>query len=205
MAQSVILEDFSAPIAPPVPKPTAAPEADDATMEQKIAASYEKGFKAGWDDCKATMQNDQSLIAEAFGRRLGELTLIRDDIRTKLLTEIHPLFEDILQKILPRVVQHAFLPRIVEEIQHASSEIGAGPFVIAVCEEDAPALQNMLETVSDLPAVEVVTDPALGLSQAFISLGQSKRKLDLSGIMDAVETAFAEFSDQDKKLGSSYG
>ena len=196
MSGRFVLESFDAPQTVELASMPAAPAAahsDD--IDAKISAAYEKGFRAGWDDCASAGTRDQTKIAEAFGRRLGEVSLSVEDMRKALLSEIEPLFEDILQKILPLTVQKSFLPRLLEEIRAAAEDIGSPDVEVAVCAEDLGALETLILSQPDLPHCMVKSDPALGLSQAVLRLGDAERQFDLGGLLDTIEEAFAEFAD----------
>ena len=84
MSSRFILESFDTPAGAQLA--TAAPALSTSAVGQedidaKLSAAYEKGFRAGWDDCATAGNQDQTKIAEAFGRRLGEVSLSVDDMR----------------------------------------------------------------------------------------------------------------------------
>ena len=85
MSSRLILESFDAPAVAAQP-PTASPggvqtAVSAAETDARVSAAYEKGFRAGWDDCVMASSQDQSRIAEAFGRRMGEVSLSADETR----------------------------------------------------------------------------------------------------------------------------
>lgn len=192
MSTASFLEDFSQPRTSLPDRPAADPPVASVDLEAKTQASYEAGFKAGWDDCTAAQESDNRRLAEALGRRLGELDLTRSQMRMALLKDIEPLFEEILQKILPLAVQKSYLPRLVEEISQAATELGPGDFVITVCEDDAQGVQDLLDMAEDLPTCTLRTDPAFGLSQAAITQGPTTREINLTSLLDTIEEAFAD-------------
>lgn len=206
MSARVVLEDFfekagvgSASMS------TGAPQVRTRTSEiaAEISATYEKGFKAGWDHCLSVAEVERAKVAEAFGKRLSELNISLEEVRRQFIKELDPLFADILQKVLPMAVQKAFLPRLIEEIAKTAAQVDSGPITVSICEEDAPVLEALRRSHPTLPAFKVQIDTTLTLSQATIAIGQTERCFDLSGVLDTLEQAFEEFSEATLKVSNA--
>lgn len=200
-----ILEDFATPVTSQVqatPQGVATPAADQGEIEARVTASWEKGFKAGWDDCNAAVEADKSRISEAFGRRLSEIDLKTTEVRRAMLAEIEPLFADIFQKILPVLLQQTFQPKLIDEIRTLAEQAGSQTITINVCAEEAPALGALIGAAGDLPPCEVRSDTTLGLSQATICLADSERQFDLAGLLETIERAFQDSTEALKETAN---
>lgn len=201
MTSRFILESFDIGTGPVDPQTQQALASSDThqNLENDASAAYEKGFRAGWDDCVNAGTLDQSRIAEAFGRRLGEAALSATDARRAILNEIMPLFSEILEKILPVLVQKSFLPRMLDEILTVCAADGPEVLHVCVCPEDAVALEQLIMASHGIPPCKIIADPTLGLSQATLKVGDAERRFDLSGLLDTIEVAFDEFSEAQKE------
>lgn len=182
------LEEFGSDTQPSIG--TSKNAAGSAPTEQDIAEAYEKGYRAGWDDCLEGAQADQKHVAEAFGRRLGEAHVTVQDVRSKLLGGLKPLLADIVQKLLPSVAQIGFRDQLLDQIMDMAQQTLDAPIEVRVAEEELQAVKSLIERTPDVPEVRLVGDPALGVTQAQLKVGKTGRSIDIMDVIDNIESAF---------------
>lgn len=175
-----------------------------ATSEQDISDAYEKGYRAGWDDCLEGSKADQKHIAEAFGRRLGEAQVTLQEARSKLLGGLKPLLADIMQKLLPTSAQTGFRAQLIEQIMDLAKQSTDAPIEVRVAEEDLAAVQSLVSDHAGMPEVTLIADPALGMTQALLKVGKTGRSIDIMEVIDGIESAFDTIlheQEEDLKIG----
>lgn len=182
------LEDFGA--APPrshLPAPT---EQADTTAVQDMTEVYEKGYRAGWDDCLEGAKSEHKHIAEALGKRLGEAELSMEQTREAVLGGLKPLLADVVQKLLPALAQAGFRQQLIDEIIDLAHTATSASLEVRVSHDDLATVTALLEAHPDIPPVNLTADPALGLTQAHLKLGSTGRSLDILNVVDSIEAAF---------------
>jgi flagellar assembly protein FliH len=179
------LEDFgtAAPQTQLTAQPVEAPAPDTTEV-------YEKGYRAGWDDCLSGAKSEQKHIAEALGKRLGEAELSIEQTRDAVLGGLKPLMADVIQKLLPALAQAGFRQQLVDEIIDLAHTAASATVEVRVSYDDLAAVTALLEAHPEVPHVNITADPALGLTQAHIKLGSTGRSLDILNVVDSIETAF---------------
>ncbi|MEM8824132.1 MAG: hypothetical protein AAGF30_11020 [Pseudomonadota bacterium] len=183
------LEDFGAPSGQrTVPRGMAA--------ESALPDAYDDAYNAGWDDALAQIEEERGRIGEKLADRLAEIGLTREEALSQALRALEPLLHDIFDKVLPNAAERGFLPMLLQEAEAVLQDAKTG-LVLMVAPEEVPALESLLASRADLQAaVSVRAEPALSLSQALLSWDGGQRRLDLQGIMTALDSAFEAFLDR---------
>ncbi|CTQ33249.1 hypothetical protein [Jannaschia rubra] len=177
------LEDFGSADVRPA-GPGAAPQSID---------RFDDGYNAGWDDAMAQMEATQMRVGDRLAERLETLELGRRAAMAESLGALEPALRDIFDRLLPRTAGRAFLPLLMEEIG-AVLAAGGNALNILVTPEEVPALTRLLERAEIGPdRATVRAEPALSMSQALIRWPGQERRLDLEGVLGALDDALETF------------
>lgn len=157
------------------------------------ADRFDAGYNAGWDDAMAQIETEQTRVSERLAERLDALELGQRAANAAALSALEPTLRDIFDKLLPRTAERAFLPLLLEEVRTVLAD-DAGRLVLHVAPEEENALLRLLER-ADLSAerVTVRAEPALSISQALIRWEGQERRVDLEGVLAALDDALETF------------
>ena len=179
------LEDFGnvRPFTKPAPPAAEAPQAD----------RYEEGYNAGYDDAMAQVESEQGRLAETFAERLMGLDLDRRAAMGTALTALEPAMREIFDRLLPHAAERSFLPILMQEIRSAF-EGDAVAMTVLVAPEDHARLVRLLERADfGSERVTVRSEPALSINQALLRWEGQERRVDLEGVLTALDDALETF------------
>ncbi len=179
------LEDFGnvRPFARPAPPAAEAPRTD----------RYEEGYNAGYDDAMAQVEAEQGRLAETFAERLMGLDLDRRAAMGTALTALEPAMREIFDRLLPHAAERSFLPILMQEIRSAF-EGDAVAMTVLVAPEDHARLVRLLERADfGSERVTVRSEPALSINQALLRWEGQERRVDLEGVLTALDDALETF------------
>lgn len=193
MSRAPLLETFDLAGAGRQPTP------HDAAAEELRLASFELGYRAGWDDCVRAGETAAAATREAIATQLQSLSFTYHEAHDHILRAIEPLLHEMTARVLPLSARRSLVPTVVDLLKTAATDLARQPVVIAVNPDVRAALQAALPTELDLP-LSVVEDSALGEAQARLRLGDTERRVDLGGTVAAIGAAIeAYFSDAASK------
>ena len=78
-----------------------------AGAEDARLASFEDGYKAGWDDAIAAQDKETARIRADFARSLEDLGFTYTEAHRHVLNAIEPLLRDMVCKVMPRMAHRA--------------------------------------------------------------------------------------------------
>lgn len=180
-----VLEDFGPSIEPhPSARTARAPAAPD---------RYDEGYNAGWDDAMARVEAEQGRIGERLAERLDRMELDQRTANAGALTALEPTLREIFDTLLPRAAERAFLPLLLEEVGTVLAG-DAGQLVLHVAPEEEQAVRRLLDRAGHADGrVRVRAEPALSISQALIRWEGQERRVDLEGVLGALDDALETF------------
>ncbi len=79
-------------------------------IEESKLASYEQGYKAGWDDAAAALAEDQTRIRADLARNLQQLSFTYQEARSHILKAVEPLLEEMVGRLLPDMARETLAP-----------------------------------------------------------------------------------------------
>jgi flagellar assembly protein FliH len=167
---------------------------EDSLEDQKLA-SFENGYKAGWDDAVKAQADESSRISSDFAQNLGELSFTYHEAYSHMIKELKPLLSQVVSSILPEIARKSLGAQISEQLVDMAAGLAGQDIEVVVSPHNAEALRSMLENDLSFP-VKIVEEESLGEGQAYLRFGQSERQIDnqevLSGIATAVDAFFHE-------------
>lgn len=187
---SVLLEDFSTLVDHRESSVTlATPEELDAAK----AEAYEAGFAAGWDDALRTESDSQAKVGAEFARHLQEMSFTFHEARAHVIESLQPLLHEVLQTVLPNLVQETLGQRILDVLDPLIQDAADQPITIAVAQGCREFVEPYLDSAAGA-ILEVVEEPTLTSGQAYLRLGKVERKVDLTEALGQIKSALNALS-----------
>jgi len=193
--RALMLESFDARPPPPAAAPPPAPAGDAAA----VGAAFERGYKAGWDDCERQAKDSRASVGAEFARNIQDLGFTYHEARAHVLSGIEPLLATIVGKVLPSLATATLGQSVVEELKELAETAAESPVTILVAPETHDLVAEFLAETTALP-YRLVADETLTGWQVFFRLGAHERQLNLGGVIDRVAARIAAFSLQNEKV-----
>jgi len=176
---------------------------DRMALEDEKLASYDKGYRAGWDDANAAQTEDQIRIRAELARNLQSLGFSYHEARTHILKAIEPLMLQVVGRLLPEIARETLAPFVLETLMPLAEGLGDSPVVLVLNPTARPAIEALLEQATGLP-VTIQEEPTLGEGQVFIKLGTVEAQVDLDQATADIAAAvrgFFELPGKDRPNG----
>lgn len=189
MAISHLLKDFSAGVA----SGDVMQLMSDVALEDQRLASFEQGYSAGWEDAFTAQEKDQTRITGNLADSLGDLSFTYHEALTQLLAAIEPVFQSLVELILPDLMARTFGQHIVEQLCDMARDQTSGPAALIVPAGAGANLSPILARDMAM-AVEITEDPALKTGRAYLRLGTVEREIDSTALLASVRDAIDAFT-----------
>ena len=173
------LEDFS----PGVRRGTSAISEDE--IESQKLDSFEKGYKAGWEDALKSLSEEQARISGDFARNLQDLSFTYHEAHAQVMQSMGPLLREIVDKILPVAMRETLGARIAEQLEELARKHGAQPMEIVTSPADMTAVNALLGEDFGFP-VQAAVDDTLAEGQVFLRLAEEERQIDMASVLDTI-------------------
>ncbi|WP_439525056.1 ABC transporter ATP-binding protein [Marivita sp.] len=189
------LEDFGSPASG-----ESSVSVSDEMLESERLESFDKGYRAGWDDAIKAKAEDGAHLSDGIAQNLQDLSFTYHDVHAQVLSNLTPLFHEILQKILPSLARDTLGAHIAEQLSKIARDIGTVQIEIAVAPGfGAQVSQFVNEASSSLP-ISVTESTAVSEGQAELRLGAKELSIDLSDVSKQItEAVHAVLHDQSEK------
>ena len=192
MPRRVRLETFCAP-----PQSPAAADADTVVMdgdafEEARLASYEEGYKAGWDDAAAAGEADGEGLRREAARNLQALAFTYHEARGHLMEGLGPLFDAICDRLLPDMAQAALGGMVRETLIPLAGAALDRPVTLVLNPAGRAAVEAALAD-SPAPPVDLVEDPTLGEAEVHLRGATEERRIDLDAAAAEIRAAITAF------------
>jgi flagellar biosynthesis/type III secretory pathway protein FliH len=167
---------------------------DLSALDEAKLASFDTGYRAGWDDAAAAQAGDQSKISADLGRNLQSLGFTYQEARAHVLKAVEPLLLEIVGKLLPELARASLAPMILETLTPLAEGLADAPVTLVLNPAARPAVEALLEQTTGLP-LTLVEEPTLGEGQAWLRLGASETHVDLDAATEKIAAAVRSFFD----------
>ncbi len=169
-----------------------APALSDNDLEAERLASFENGYKAGWDDAAKAHSDEQQRIGSTLAQNLMDLEFTRAEIQAQTMKALVPVLRQMTEVLLPELAQGALTGHIVQELEKVARDTINMGVEIRVAPD---ALEPTRAVVpGDLQhAVAVVADPTLSEGQADIGFAETELQIDLQATLQDVRSLIAGF------------
>lgn len=195
-----LLEDFGSKgggFATPV---RSEPAISESELEGHKLESFEKGYRAGWDDAVKAHADERTHISSAFGQHLQDLNFTYHEAYGQMMNAVSPLLTEMVSALLPEIARATLGHHIAEQLEKLSAEIGGIAVEIAVAPDKIASVEPLLQADYGFP-VRVVGDDTLAEEQADIRFGEQERQIDLGDLIASVTEAVQGFAhDNQRKM-----
>ena len=121
---------------------------DNLHLDNEKLKSFDDGYQAGWDDATSAQQTNENSICVKLAEHLQETSFGFHEAKVALINEARPLFEEILDTLLPEIVKASIGPLVLEKLCKLMRD-GQGEIIeIAVPPGNLKGLNALLETQS---------------------------------------------------------
>ncbi|MBC7736343.1 MAG: flagellar biosynthesis protein [Candidatus Saccharibacteria bacterium] len=176
---------------------------DRVALEDEKLASYDSGYRAGWDDANAAQSEDQTRIRAELARNLQALGFSYHEARTHILKAIEPLMLQIVGRLLPEIARQTLAPIVLETLMPLAEGLGDAPVTLVLNPASRAAVETLVEQATGLP-MTIQEEPTLGEGQVYIKLGTQEAQIDLDQATADIAAAvrgFFELPGKDRPNG----
>lgn len=161
---------------------------------------YDAGFAAG----QAAAMAQQSVVEASLVEALSDMSFGFEEARQHILGGLAPLFQALIDQLLPRTIEESFHARLAETLQNLALDRARGPVRLIVHPNQVAAVSTLLPSVSGLE-FELHQDPEVGQHGALISQGTSESILDVDDLIEEIRktlSAIFDHSDSSQELSN---
>jgi hypothetical protein len=167
---------------------------DRGALEDERLASYDTGYRAGWDDASAASDGDQTRIGAELSRNLQNLSFTYHEARNHVLKAVEPLLLQIVGQLLPELARETLGPFVLETLMPLAEGLGDAPVALVINPAARPGVEALLEHAIGLP-LTIAEEPSLGEGQVYIRLGTVETQVDLDKATADIAAAVRGFFD----------
>jgi hypothetical protein len=161
--------------------------------------AYERGYRAGWDDCERRTQEARQSVGAELARNIQELGFTFHEARAHVLGGLEPLLAGIVGKVLPVIASETMCQSIVEELSTIAQSTIDSPVTILVAPGSHEIVASFLREATALP-YRLLAEETLSEGQVFFRLGDHERQLDLGAVISRIGERLGAFADQNQKV-----
>ncbi|WP_209835200.1 ABC transporter ATP-binding protein [Ruegeria sp. HKCCE3926] len=159
------------------------------TLEEQRLAAFEDGYGAGWEDASQAQEQSRGQISAEMARSLEDMSFTYHEAVARMTLSLEPMFTSLVQTVLPEMADRGLAARIVEQLCEMARSRVEQPMQILVppgCAESVAALLPQ-----DLPSTpQVIEHTELEPGQARLQVGTSRREVDCTALLAAIEQTF---------------
>ena len=167
---------------------------DRVALEDEKLASYDTGYRAGWEDSNAAQSDDQTRMKADLARNLQTLGFTYHEARSHILKAIEPLMLQIVGRLLPEIARETLAPFVLETLMPLAETLGDAPVKLVLNPSSRAPVEALLEQATGLPVV-IEEEPTLGEGQVYIKLGSVEAEVDLDQATADIAAAVRGFFD----------
>lgn len=181
---STFLENFG------TPAPTSRRAAvSDEMLETERLEAFDTGYRAGWDDAIKAKEEDVAHVSEGLAQNLQDLSFTYHEVHAQILANLTPLFEEILQKMLPVLARDTLGGHVVDQLSQIARDMGTTQVEISVATGAVDQVSHLVNAASCSLPVTVTEAPLLSEGQAELRLGGKEMSIDLPDVSRQITDA----------------
>ena len=187
------LESFDAQVAPAAQDPEG-----DVGEEERRLASFEQGYRAGWDDAIKAQTENTKIATEEFANALKDLSFTYHEALGQLTVGLAPFLNTLIDQLVPIGLDASLNADLVQRLQDTAKEKSPTEIQIVCAPERSGFLKSILSADLDMP-VKIIADADLDRDAVSIRFGLQEEQIDLTEIADHIEEAIEAFNFQARK------
>lgn len=173
-------------------------EIDAEALEVLKLASFEDGYKAGWDDAVKAQRGDFHRVSSDLAQNLQDLSFTYHEAVNHVVNATAPMLRQMVETLLPALGRDVLVLHLADRLRGALDGLDKPDVVIAVSPADHDTVAPMLEKATSLP-VRLQSDPMLGAGQADIRFGDTETRIDLGEVLEGVSALVESFLYENEK------
>ncbi|MFO7759384.1 MAG: flagellar biosynthesis protein [Roseovarius sp.] len=170
----------------------------DVLLEEERLESFEKGYQAGWDDCAKSQMEESRRITADLSQNLQDLSFTYEEAYAAVLQALHPLLEQMISAVLPRLARDSLVPRLVETVHDIARMHGHQSIGIAAAQADMPVLEHLTDAVREME-IELTADDTLATGQLYLRFDGGEQAIDLQEVLRGIDHAVSGFFENSRK------
>ena len=187
MSIAHLLEDFTAPAAG-----VAVHLLDEDALEEQRLAAFEQGYGAGWEDAVQAQEQTGTQLSSDLSATLSDLSFTYQEALTRMTLSLEPMFQSLVQTILPETIGHGFAKRLTEQLCDMAREQVDQPLQLTVPAGTSDQIEAMLpQDISPRP--QVIEDVSLQPGQARLQVGIAQREVDCAALLSSIAATFEAY------------
>ena len=167
---------------------------DRVALEDEKLASYDTGYRAGWEDANGAQSDDQTRMRADLARNLQTLGFTYHEARSHILKALEPLMLQIVGRLLPEIARETLAPFVLETLMPLAEAQGDAPVKLVLNPVSRAAVEALLEQATGLPVL-IEEEPTLGEGQVYLKLGSVEAQVDLDQATADIAAAVRGFFD----------
>ncbi len=184
MSIAHLLEDFNASAAG-----VAVHLLDEDALEEQRLAAFEQGYGAGWEDAVQAQEQTGTQLSSDLSATLSDLSFTYQEALTRMTLSLEPMFQSLVQTILPETIEHGFAKRLTEQLCDMAREQVGQPLQLTVPAGTWDQVEAMLpQDISPRP--QVIEDVSLQPGQARLQVGIAQREVDCAALLSSIAATF---------------
>lgn len=180
---STFLEDFG------TQSVTASPNYSEELLESERLEAFDKGYRAGWDDAIKAKADDTAQMSSDFAQTLQDLSFTYHEVHAQVFANLRPLFDEILQKILPDIARDTLGNHIADHLSQVARDLGTVEVTIAVAPGAGEQVTHMVNDAQVSLPMQVVETSDLRDGQAELRFAGREVSLDMADVTKQISQA----------------
>jgi len=170
---------------------------DDQRTDHELAV-FERGYKAGWDDCTAAAEQSGTALSAAFAQNLNDLSFTYHEAYSAIVRSIEPLVRQLVETTLPDLASDSLGQKLGAEMTQIA-RTHAGSQLLITCH---PSRRTMVQ--SALPdglslTVSVAPDDRLAADQISLRFAEVEREIDVARFATEARTLIHNYFESIKR------
>jgi flagellar assembly protein FliH len=181
---SAYLEDFGTP-----QSRVGMHSVSDEVLETERLEAFDKGYRAGWDDAIKAKTEEGTQLSDGVIQTLQDLSFTYHEVHAQILSNLGPLFDEILKKILPSLARETLGAHVADQLTRIAREMGTVQIEIAVTPESVEQVSQFVNAAATNLPVTVVQSDDIPEGRADLRMGRKELSVDLSDVSAQIAQA----------------
>lgn len=161
----------------------------DDVLENERLEAFDKGYRAGWDDAIKAKSEEGNAVSDGILRALQNMSFTYHEVHAQVFSNLGPLFDEILQKTLPRVALDSLGAHIADQLAALACDVGTVQIEIAVAPGASGQVVLLVNGTSSSLPITVVESPDVPDGRADLRLGRKEFTVDLNAVTEQIAEA----------------